>query len=334
MRRALRISSAVFSVAFLLISLCACGGGGDSGSAQPASGGGGWVTVVSPAGTSPYETYCNSINLSGNAFISPTLWHCCSGSGTDTAVQVTWQNFSTGDSGSADQTVRVCTFLSSYLCDHVWYASIPLRLGSNNIRIRAAEVPPGTLWGVMDIVVNKPEVTWDVTGHVMTSDGRPLSWKQSGIELNLTAASSSTSAVLDTDGSYKFSCVRNGKYTISPTAPLGQTYTPPSALVTVNGSGVSGIDFVTAVYFVSGNVSWAVSGAPSANEFVGLYSGSMSISTTTDAQGNYRLAGPDGTYTVHVFDPLSPYPAGTITPDSQLVTISGADVGAIDFLRH
>jgi len=322
--------------ALFLLSACGGGGGGDDGDAPPPpSDGGGWITILAPQASSPYETYCDSIYLAGEAFISSDYFRCCSGSAEDTGVEVVWRNSSTGEGGAATQRVQVCNFFGTpFLCNHEWSVTVPLRLGSNTIVLRASEVSPGTAWGEAEFVVEVPEPSYAVSGSLMTSDGRPLWWYESGIELRLEDADSSTRALSNPDGTYRFGCVRNGDYELSPSAPLGQSYTPDVAFVTVGGGDVSGVDFQTESYFVSGTVTWAVSGAPVTNKGVRIESGGMSISTRTDDQGAYRLAAPNGSYSVSVYDAVFPDPPGTFSPEAQSVTVAGSDVEGIDFVRN
>jgi hypothetical protein len=75
------------STALLLLTLlvCAgCGGGGGGGSNDPVPGGG-WVTILTPGEGPGHTDYCNAARVSGEAFISPDWWRCCSGSAEDTA---------------------------------------------------------------------------------------------------------------------------------------------------------------------------------------------------------------------------------------------------------
>jgi len=338
-RKNSRVRLVLVFLFFVLFLITACGGGGGEGddgvTPPPPLDGGGWITILAPEASSPYETYCDSIYLAGEAFISSGYFRCCSGSAEDTGVQVTWRNSSTGEGGVATQRVHVCDFLGTpFLCNHEWSVTVPLRLGSNAIVLRASEVSPGTAWGEAQFIVEVPEPSYEVSGSLMTTDGRPLWWYASGIELRLTNADFSTRALSNPDGTYRFGCVRNGNYEIFPTAPLGQTYTPAMASVAVGGGDVSGVDFQAESYFVSGTVTWAVSGAPVTNKYVRIESGGMSISTRTDDQGAYRLAAPNGNYSVNVYDVVFPDPPGTFSPETRLVTVDGSDVEGIDFVRN
>ena len=121
-----------------------CGGGGDGGDPPPDPNaperrGAGWVTIEAPQ-SSTYTTEESSIVISGTAFISPDTFRCCSGSPSDTGVNVSWSS-STGASGTTSQGVDYCTFFLGppYLCDHTWSVRIALALGTNVIRVTASD---------------------------------------------------------------------------------------------------------------------------------------------------------------------------------------------------
>lgn len=327
--------SILIVVVVFLSADCGDGGGDESDSPPPSSSGGGWITVLAPDTPPPYETFCDRLTLWGEAFISSGYSRCCSGSADDTGVKVTWQNTSIGLSGAADQRVDVCYFFSSpFLCNHEWWATVPLAVGSNTIVLRAAEVAPGTAWGEEEFVVEVPEPSYNVSGVLTTTDGRPVWWFESRIEVLLTGADSAKTALSNPNGTYRIECIRNGSYEISPTSPLGQSYTPAVTSVTVMDGDVSGVDFRAEIYFVSGTVTWAVSGAPVTNKPVRIESAGLSISTWTHDDGAYRLAAPNGSYTVDVYDPVFLDPPGTFSPEMQSVTVAGSDVEGIDFVRN
>jgi hypothetical protein len=84
----------------LLGCLCGCSGTTqEAGTPSPYGGEGGWVDVRQLVGSAPILSTCNTVDLSGRAFISPTLWHCCSSAASDTGVGVTRENRTTQESG-------------------------------------------------------------------------------------------------------------------------------------------------------------------------------------------------------------------------------------------
>ena len=148
--------------------LSGCGGGGGDSAPPPAppSGnvGAGRVSITSPTANQT-TTENTSIVVSGEAFISPSCGTFgCAGSQMDakmvTGVDVTWTNSTTGTIGSTSQAIVICPlgFSNSYLCGHNWSASIPLALGSNNIRIRASDAFGNV--GTASITIQRaPDVT-------------------------------------------------------------------------------------------------------------------------------------------------------------------------------
>jgi hypothetical protein len=299
-------------LALVVAALLSCGGG-DDGWTETRSGGGGWVKIVTPSDTSPYEHSCNTVRMTGEAFISSTLYRCCSGSAEDTGVEVTWQNLSTGEGGKASQKISICYFLfTPVLCDHTWSIEVPLQPGNNTIRVRAAEVEPGTKWGEKEFVVVLPGTAFEISGHLHTHDGRPLSFNESRIVLELTGVDKK-SASPTADGSFHFSCVQNGYYTLSPTSPLGQVYDPSWSAVTISGADVHGLDFTTEAYFVGGAV-------PVGFKSISVERGEFSISYYLNYwQDSYRLAVPNGYYLL------------TVDSVTKEVSVEGDDVSDVDF---
>lgn len=126
-------------IIFGVFSILGSGGGSDGVSDDGGTPNAGWVTISYPTTDDTYNTDNSPQYLSGEAFISPTWWRCCSGDASDTGVSVIWRNETTGQTGPASQYVRYCWFLGLYLCDHTWSASIPIIEGNNNITITASD---------------------------------------------------------------------------------------------------------------------------------------------------------------------------------------------------
>lgn len=151
-----RIARGVSSLVVLLL-LAACGGG-DSGGGGPAPDpnrvGAGWITISGPS-----TTDLATALVSGEAFVSPTWWSCCTGEASDTGVTVTWSNATTGTSGAASQTPRYGWFFQYYLLSRQgWSASIPVALGSNVVTATATD-PSGNLGRASVTVIRTPDVT-------------------------------------------------------------------------------------------------------------------------------------------------------------------------------
>jgi hypothetical protein len=146
-----------------------------------------------------------------------------------------------------------------------------------------------------------------------------------GATVTLSGAGSATTTA-DARGNYVFSGLANGSYTVTPTK-AGYSFTPPSQNVAVNNAGQSGINFTAqstvSTYTISGNISPSAGGSGATVALSGAATGT----TSGDASGNFSFAQlSNGSYTV------TPSKNGYIfTPPSQTVSVSGADVGSVDF---
>jgi hypothetical protein len=122
--------------AFVLLAaaiLPACGDDDDD-DLETSSGGWGWIRIESPSAEGWASTAAESVNLGGSAFIR-------SENGGPTA-DVTWWNFSTGQSGPASSHFDYDWVCFLWYCawgevSHTWNASIPLASGENVIQVEA-----------------------------------------------------------------------------------------------------------------------------------------------------------------------------------------------------
>jgi hypothetical protein len=125
------------------------------------------------------------------------------------------------------------------------------------------------------------------------------------------------------DGTYAFPGLVPGSYTVTPELD-GHAFAPESATVEVTSADVGGVDFAGAPirYAIGGTVS----GPVVAGVTVTLFGLSNGI-TTTAADGTYGFPGlRPGLYTVT--PELEGY---AFTPQSDLVLVTDADVGGVDF---
>jgi hypothetical protein len=145
----------------------------------------------------------------------------------------------------------------------------------------------------------------------------------SGAGTTVTLAGPTTAtATADAAGAFSFSALPNGTYTVTP-SKSGTTFTPASRSVAISGGvSASSVDFTAiATFSVSGTVSPAASGTGTS---LALSGGGT---VTANASGAYTFTGvANGSYTV------TPAKSGfTFTPSSQAITVSGANVTAVDF---
>ena len=298
-----------------------CGGGSDTADTQSQAPGNGWVSITAPDHN--YATYCDNVFLSGQAFISSRYSGCCSGSASDTGVTVTWTNSTTGQTGTAYHSVSTCyLFGTPYLCNHSWSASVLLAFGSNIIRIVASD--PSGARGEQTITVQRPGIGFSMVGKTVTTEGRALF----PVTLNFSGPVSG-SASSDINGNFSITCLPDGVYNVAPSSYL-YVFTPSSRTVVVSGSDITGQDFVTEAYFVSGRITSATGIGISADVVNFEKDGAAFAIDLTDSSGNYSLAVPNGTYTLIPKDPW--FVTTTFSPVQAAVVVNGADVSGQDFL--
>lgn len=142
-----------------------------------------------------------------------------------------------------------------------------------------------------------------------------------GVQIALTGARSAN-ATTDANGTYRFSGLPAGNYTLTPTL-AGYTFNPACSIVTLaSGAASSANNFVESAYTgATSSVEGKVSGTPGQSATVRL-SGSNTGSVLAEPNGNYRFAGlAAGSYTVtpslagYVFSPAS-FAATTLAGDA------------------
>jgi hypothetical protein len=128
-------------------------------------------------------------------------------------------------------------------------------------------------------------------------------------------------------GSYTFSNVANGTYTVTP-SETGFTFSPTSRSVMVNGNAA------TVPVFTATQVTWTISGtltSAASGAIVTLTQGAMTIGTAAvGGSGAYSFSNvPNGTYTV------TPSETGfTFSPPNRTVPVNGGNVTGVDFTEQ
>ncbi len=162
--------------------------------------------------------------------------------------------------------------------------------------------------------------TFSIFG-TLSSGGTGLS----GVTMMLTGAGSATTAT-DVNGTYIFTGLANGNYSIMPNK-TGFTFSPPNTSLTINGADITAINYTaTAVstFSIFGSVS---SGGAGLSGVTMTRTGSGSATLNTDANGTYIFAGlANGDYTI------TPSKTGfTFAPTSAIQTINGSNILAVNF---
>ncbi len=156
-------------------------------------------------------------------------------------------------------------------------------------------------------------MTWTISGTVAGAGGNAATVTLSG--------GASATVTADASGNYSFTGLVNGAYTVTP-SKTGFAYTPGGMPVTVSNASMTGVNFSTITYTVSGTIS-----GPGGNAATVSLGGAATATVTADASGNYSFTGlVNGAYTV------TPSHTGfAFTPVSQPVTVNGANVSAVNF---
>lgn len=126
---------------FMVMCLVSCEGC-NSSSSSSSDNNIGWIAIKSSAVTISTDGIAMA-ELNGDAFVSPSyVAHQCAGlacifgqyDNSYPGVDVTWTNITTGTQGTA--TSRYGTATS---WDHLWYASVPVVAGDNQLQVTAAD---------------------------------------------------------------------------------------------------------------------------------------------------------------------------------------------------
>ena len=143
-----------------------------------------------------------------------------------------------------------------------------------------------------------------------------------GTTLTLSGATSRTTAA-DASGSYSFSGVANGSYTVTP-AKVGFTFTPASQSIAVSDANVSALNFTAQPVMITGAITPVAGGAGATVTLAGP----ATATVTADSAGTFTFSAlPNGTYTV-----TPSKSATTFTPTSRSVVIAGGvSVSGVDF---
>jgi len=165
-----------------------------------------------------------------------------------------------------------------------------------------------------------------------------------GVTITLSGAGSGTTTT-SAGGTYSFTGLSNGYYTVTATR-ANYAFSPASQVVAVNYANAAAANIVSVfenTYSISGKIT---QGSGSLIEgvtvIVSSTTSTTSISTTTDATGNYTFSGVlNGDYTVRPVSFHIGSSNNTLTtywyvfsPTSQAITINGSDLTVADFIEN
>ncbi len=156
--------------------------------------------------------------------------------------------------------------------------------------------------------------TYDIAGTVeLNGEGA------ADVSVHMTGPLSG-SVLTGADGSYLFSGVIDGSYTMTPTKDA-YTFDPATQVATVTGADVAGMDFSIFTYSISGSVH-----GRHGNTIAGVkieIEPALAAAGTTDANGMFQINGvPNGSYWL-----IPSYDQGStrFQPDRLLITVADDD---------
>lgn len=318
-----KMNSARTAIVVLTLLLAACSG--NEGTPPPPSAPlGPGISITAP--TTFTET-CNDVTLAGFAGVVGRLRLPANSVEESTNVNVTWRNDANGQSGEAVQNL-LCGPLVG--CSHTWQTLVSIVVGDNPITVMATDLTTGAT-STDTITINKPFMTYTISGTFLSHLGIPPG-RTSSTFITKDGSGVSETAGVQSDGSYRFACVPDGIYTLTPSSTINYTFSPTGLTVRVAGADITGQHFVAHAFPISGRVTWASSGSPATGVAVRL-SGSGSIATaSTSENGDYSLLVPNGTYSLTLIDNFSGLSIPS-TPPSRNVTVNNVDVTDQHFIR-
>jgi hypothetical protein len=161
--------------------------------------------------------------------------------------------------------------------------------------------------------------TWSISGTISPAASG------AGATVTLTGAASAA-VTADASGHYSITGLSNGSYTVTPTK-TGFTFVAPSQSVTLSGANIANVNFTAQAVPNTWSISGTISPAANGSGAIVTLSGAANAVVTADISGNYSFNGlSNGSYTV------TPSKTGfTFTPTNRAVTVSGANVSAVNF---
>jgi Carboxypeptidase regulatory-like domain/CarboxypepD_reg-like domain len=201
------------------------------------------------------------------------------------------------------------------------YTVTPSHTGySFNPSGRTVAVSGANVTGINFTATAQQGQTFSISGTISPTAGG------GGATVTLSGATTGTTTA-NSSGAYTFTGLVNGTYAVTP-SHIGFTFNPTSRNATVNEANVTGLNFTATAqagptFSISGTISPTAGGSAATV----ILSGAAGATTTTNNAGNYSFAGlANGTYII------TPSNVGyTFSPASQNATVSGANLGGVNF---
>ena len=271
-----------------------------------------------PVNTAVTVSGANTSNANFTAFAYSMLTYSLSGTVSGPAIQNVVINLS--GAGVASTLTNVGGNYSFSGLVNGSYIATPSLTGysftpaSTQATINNGNATFGNLVSAVEVVP-----TYTISGTVSGDT-------KQGVTIQLTGAATRI-VTTDVNGSYSFTGLANGNYTLTP-GKTGYIFNPGNTAVNVSGANTSGANFsATASVAPTNTISGSVTGAVTQNVLITL-SGAGTATTSSNASGNFTFTGlANGSYTV------TPSLAGyTFSPGNSLLTINNADVTLSGFV--
>jgi len=181
-------------------------------------------------------------------------------------------------------TVTTTSYTDTGLANGITYYYSLVAVGSSNACF-------GTLAAVKSATPTAGTTTYSISGTVSGA-------ATSGVTMTLSGAASATTTTA-TGGTYTFSNLAAGSYTVTPSL-TGYTFSPASTAVTISSANQTGINFTatasTDTTAPTATISSGPSGTITVNNATFVWTGSDNVTPTASLQYAYYLAGRDSGY--------------------------------------
>lgn len=143
----------------------------------------------------------------------------------------------------------------------------------------------------------------------------------------MLSGSGSGTVKTDATGTYTFSGLANGSYTITP-SKTSFAFNPAGSSQTVNGANLTSVNFTATIVSTFSIFGTVTSGSSGLSGVTMTLSGAGAATATTDTHGNYLFTGlVNSKYTI------TPSKTGfAFSPTSSSQTLSGANVTSLNFI--
>ena len=207
--------------------------------------------------------------------------------------------------------------------DTFWVQSTAMPSAADGIVTIHDDAPTNDQWNyaAVEIVATRATESWTISGTIT-----PLP-AGTGVTVTLSGTASAV-ATTNSSGSYSFTGLTNGSYTVTP-SKTGFSFSPGSQAVVIN-NGNATVPSFTATAVSTWTISGTITPLPAGTGVTVTLSGAASAVATTNSLGNYSFTGlTNGSYIV------TPSKAGlTFAPVSSSLTVNNGNIGGVNFAAN